>query len=102
MLPIQQGCIVSGFVTSDEHVDHVIRIAEMYFPNVINKVDVTGVHTVQLEVQIMEVSRTKLRELGIDWAFENGDDFVRSGVGGLINQRHWRFHRYSKLHAGCN
>jgi pilus assembly protein CpaC len=72
--PIQEkaGCIVSGFVTSDEHVEQVIRIVELYFPTVINKVSVTGVHTIQLETQIMEVSRTKLRQLGIDWAF--GDD----------------------------
>lgn len=82
--PIQSGCIVSGFVTSDEHVDQVARIAELYFPTVINKVRVTGIFTIQLEVQIMEVSRTKLRELGVDWAFSNGDDFISQTVNGLI------------------
>ncbi len=85
IVPVQQGCIVSGFVTADEHVETIMQIAELYFPTVINKVTVTGVHTVQLEVQIMEISRTKLRELGIDWAFANGDDFVTQTVGGLIN-----------------
>ena len=65
VMPVQQGCIVSGYVTSDEHVNLVISIAELYFPTVINKVTVTGVHTIQLETQIMEISRTKLRELGI-------------------------------------
>ncbi len=82
--PVQQGCIVSGFVTSDEHVNQVITIAELYFPTVINKVTVTGVHTIQLEAQIMEISRTKLRELGIDWAFANGDDAITQSVGGLL------------------
>lgn len=85
VVPVQQGAIVSGFVTSAEHVNHVISIAELYFPTVINKVNVTGVHTIQLEAQIMEVSRTKLRELGIDWAFANGDDFVTQSVSGLIS-----------------
>ncbi len=85
VMPVQTGCIVSGFVASDEHVEEVIRIAELYFPTVINKITVTGIHTVQLEVQIMEVSRTKLRELGIDWALQSGGTTVAQGVGGYLN-----------------
>ncbi len=83
--PVQKGCIISGFVTSDEDIETVISIAEMYFPTVINKVTVTGVHTIQLETQVMEVSRTKLRQLGIDWAFANGDDRIVSNVSGAIS-----------------
>jgi pilus assembly protein CpaC len=82
--PIQKGCIISGYVTSDDDVEHVVHIAEQYFPSVINKVTVTGVHTIQLETQVMEVSRTKLKELGIDWAFSNGDDFISNTAGGLL------------------
>ncbi|QDV22834.1 type II and III secretion system protein family protein [Aureliella helgolandensis] len=85
VVPVQQGCIVSGFVTSDDHVEEVMEIAELYFPTVINKVNVTGVYTIQLETQIMEISRTKLRELGIDWAFANGDDFIKQSVGGIVS-----------------
>ncbi|MEO8269433.1 MAG: pilus assembly protein N-terminal domain-containing protein [Aureliella sp.] len=80
VVPVQAGAIVSGFVTTDEHVNLAMSIAELYFPTVINNVSVTGVHTIQLETQIMEVSRTKLRELGIDWAFTNGDDFIRQTI----------------------
>jgi pilus assembly protein CpaC len=83
--PIQKGCIISGFVTSDEYVEQVMHIAEQYFPTVINRVTVTGVHTIQLETQVMEVSRTKLKELGIDWAFANGDDVIANTAGGLLN-----------------
>ena len=82
--PIQKGCIISGYVTSDDDVEHVVHIAEQYFPSVINKVTVTGVHTIQLETQVMEVSRTKLKELGIDWAFGNGDDAISNTAGGLL------------------
>lgn len=85
VVPVQQGCIVSGYVTSDEHVNLVMSIAELYFPTVINKVMVTGIHTIQLETQIMEVSRTKLRELGIDWAFANGNDVITQSVGGILS-----------------
>ncbi len=82
--PVQKGCIISGFVTSDEAVEQVVQIAEGYFPTVINRVTVTGVHTIQLETQVMEVSRTKLKELGIDWAFANGDDAIANTAGGLM------------------
>jgi pilus assembly protein CpaC len=84
VMPVQQGCIISGVVSSDEHVEQVISIAELYFPTVINRVRVMGVHTIQLETQIMEVSRTKLRELGVDWAFANSGDIVSQSVSGLV------------------
>lgn len=82
--PIQGGCIVTGYVSSDEHVQDAVLIAQQYFPAVINRISVTGVHTIQLETQIMEVSRTKLRALGVDWALANGDDVVASTVSGLL------------------
>jgi len=82
--PIQKGCIISGYVSSDDDVEHVMHIAEQYFTTVINKVTVTGVHTIQLETQVMEVSRTKLKELGIDWAFANGDDAIANTASGLL------------------
>jgi pilus assembly protein CpaC len=85
VMPVQQGCIVRGFVNDPDHVEQVIAIAELYFPTVINKIDVSGVHTVQLEVQIMEVSRTKLRELGIDWALQtSGGTTIVQGVSGIV------------------
>ncbi|MEM8733017.1 MAG: pilus assembly protein N-terminal domain-containing protein [Planctomycetota bacterium] len=85
IMPVQNGCFISGFVTSAEHVENVITIAEQYFPTVINDIKVAGVHTIQLEVQIMEVSRTKLRELGIDWALQtSGGTTVSQGVGGFL------------------
>lgn len=85
VFPIQQACIVSGYVAAAEDVEYIVQIAEQFFPTVINKIQVAGVHTVQLQVQIMEISRTKLRELGIDWAIANGDDVVSSTVGGILS-----------------
>lgn len=84
VMPIQQAVIISGQVTSDEHVEQVVKIAEQYYPTVINKIEVIGVHTIMLHTQVMEVSRTKLRELGVDWATSWGDGFVDTTVSGLI------------------
>lgn len=82
--PVQQACIVKGSATSAADVELVVQICEQYFPAVINKINVTGVYTIQLETQIMEVSRTKLRELGVDWAFGNGNDAISQTVSGLV------------------
>jgi pilus assembly protein CpaC len=83
--PIQNAVILSGSVTSDVHVAAAVQIAQQYYPNVINRIEVLGVHTVQLHVQIMEVSRTKLRNAGVDWALGFGDDFVQQTASGLLN-----------------
>lgn len=85
--PIRDAVIISGQVTSDDHVEQVVTIAEEFYQRVINKIEVIGVHTVMLQTQIMEVSRTKLRQLGIDWATFFGNDYVTSGGAGLITPR---------------
>ncbi|MBN2218329.1 MAG: histidine kinase, partial [Pirellulales bacterium] len=68
-----------------EHVSQIIRIAEEYYPKVINSITVSGVQQVLLHVKIMEVSRTKLRMMGFDWAQISGDNIVASTVSGLIS-----------------
>jgi pilus assembly protein CpaC len=84
VMPIQEAVVISGQVTADEHVEQVVRIAEQYYDTVINRVEVIGVHTIMLHTQVMEVSRTKLRELGVDWASAWNDDGIVSSVSGLI------------------
>ncbi len=82
--PIQQAVILSGQVTADEHVEQAVTIAEQYYPTVINRIEVIGVHTIMLQTQVMEVSRTKLQNLGIDWSLGFGNDFVTQSTSGLI------------------
>jgi len=83
--PLASRVVLTGYVDRPDVVARIIRIAEDYYPEVINNISVGGVQTVVLEVKIMEVSRTKLRQLGFDWANVNGDDFVISSVSGLID-----------------
>jgi pilus assembly protein CpaC len=82
--PIQQAVILSGQVTADEHVEQAVTIAEQYYPTVINRIEVIGVHTIMLQTQVMEVSRTKLRDFGFDWSLGFGNDFVTQSASGLI------------------
>ncbi|WP_425399627.1 type II and III secretion system protein family protein [Aeoliella sp.] len=81
-----QSLMLTGFVDSPDHVGPIMRLAEDYAPKVINALDVGGVQQVLLKVKVFEVSRTKLRRLGVDWAaFGAGGDFAINSVSGLIS-----------------
>jgi pilus assembly protein CpaC len=84
VIPVSSSVLISGFVDKAEHIDRIIRIAEEYYPKVINNMTVGGVQTVLLHVKVMEVSRTKLRRLGFDWAKLTGGNMVTSGASGMI------------------
>jgi len=76
--------IISGFVARPDQVSRIVRIAEDFYPNVINNMNVGGLQQVALHVKVVEVSRTKLRQFGIDWAVLTGNDFVIQNAAGLI------------------
>ena len=83
--PVGSSVLVSGFVDQPELIDRIIRIAEEYYPKVINNMTVGGCQQVLLHVKIMEVSRTKLRRLGFDFSKVTGPNVVSSGAAGLLN-----------------
>jgi pilus assembly protein CpaC len=79
--------IMSGYVGRSNEVNRIVRIAEDYFPKVLNNMIVGGSQQVLLHVKVMEVARTQLKALGIDWMnFSSGGDFVGSTAAGLINK----------------
>lgn len=83
--PINNAAILSGTVTSVDDVDRALKIAEQFYPSVVNNIKVVGVQQVLLHTRIMEVSRTKLRDLGIDWGTVSSGDFFFSAPSQLIN-----------------
>jgi pilus assembly protein CpaC len=84
--PLAQSVYISGYVPRPELVDEIISMARDYYDNVINGIAVGGVQQVALQVRVMEVSRTKLRQFGLDWAFDGDDAQVLQGSAGLIAQ----------------
>jgi pilus assembly protein CpaC len=85
VVPVGNDVMISGFVDQPEQIDRIIRVAEEYYPKVINNMTVGGVQQVLLRVKVMEVSRTKLRNLGFDWALITDSSVITSGVTGLIS-----------------
>ncbi|MCA9099534.1 MAG: pilus assembly protein N-terminal domain-containing protein [Planctomycetales bacterium] len=80
--PLENSVIIGGYVTHAEHVNKVVEIASDYYPKVINNVELAGVQQVLLQVKVMEVSRTKLRNLGVDLDFIFGDDTFATSIAG--------------------
>ena len=80
--PLSRSVVLSGRVDRPEVVSRIVRIAQDYSQNVINNITVGGVQQVLLNVKVMEVSRTKLRTLGVDWVnVGNTDTFTQSASG---------------------
>jgi pilus assembly protein CpaC len=81
-----ESLVLKGFTDQPEHVSQIVQLASDYAPKIINNITVGGVAQVLLKVRVMEVSRTKLRQLGVDWAwFGKGGDYAINRVGGLIS-----------------
>ena len=78
--------IISGYVEQPDLVPKIHAVAAKYFPEVIDNMTVSGTQTGIVRVKVYEVSRTKLRNLGFDWAqVSSGGSVVWSGVNGLLN-----------------
>ncbi|TWU56483.1 Type II secretion system protein D precursor [Rubripirellula tenax] len=85
VLPVNTSAIISGSVTNVDEVDRAVAIVEQFYPTVVNNIRVVGVQQILLHTKIMEVSRTKLRDLGIDWGSFTQDAFFYSSPGSLID-----------------
>lgn len=82
--PLNSSLYISGFVPKAEMVGSIIRVAQDYFPSIINDMTVGGVHKILLHVKVMEVSRTKLRAVGFDWDLIGSGGFVTQSVSQLV------------------
>lgn len=84
VMPLQDSAIVSGTVTGVDDVDRAVAIVEQFYPRVLNNIRVVGVQQVLLHTKIMEISRTKLRALGIDWSLQGSGNNVFSNAPGAL------------------
>ncbi len=85
--------LLTGYVDRSDHIAQIVQLAHTFFPagsgnaaddRVISNIEVVGVQQILLKVKVAEVSRTKLRQLGMDWANIHGSSFVVSSIGDVI------------------
>lgn len=79
-----QSLVLTGFIDRPDYVDPIRQLAEDYAPKVINNISVGGVQQVLLKVKLFEVSRTKLRQLGVDIATIGSGGYFGTSVSGLL------------------
>lgn len=82
--PLASSVAISGYCPSAPMVSRVVAIASDYYPKVINNIEIGGAQQVLLHVKVLEVSRTKLRTLGVDWALFTDNVSAASRPSGLI------------------
>ena len=75
-----ESLVLKGFTDQPEHVSQIVQLASDYAPKIINNITVGGVQQVLLKVRVMEVSRTKLRQLGVDWAYARRQWRLRTSI----------------------
>lgn len=84
-IKVQDSVVLRGWVTEPEAITEMVEIAEQFFPNgVLNQMKLAGVQQVLLKVKIMEVQRSKIRQLGVNWLFLNQNGYAYSTPGSLV------------------
>ena len=78
---IKGSVVLRGWVTQPAHINEIVSIAEQFYPEVLNQMTVGGAQQVLLKCQVMEVQRSKVRELGINFLFLNQDSYLVQSVG---------------------
>jgi pilus assembly protein CpaC len=84
---VRDSVLLTGSVNKAEDIPTIIRIAEQFHPSVLNSLHVTGVQQVLLKVQVMEVQRGKVRQMGLNYWLNglHGNRFTAiSTPGGLV------------------
>ncbi len=82
---LSNGVMLTGAVARATDIPLVMSMTKSYYPeSVLNKLEVGGSQMVAMQVKVYEVSRSKLRKLGVDWAFSNSDLAVASSVADII------------------
>jgi len=80
---LETGVVISGTLAKASDVDGAIIVAQEYFPKVINNIKLPNSQMIAIEVQVYEVARSKVRELGLDWQLATSN--VDLSVAGANN-----------------
>ena len=82
-IAVRDSVVLRGYVTRPEDIPRIMDIAKEFYPNVINQMEVGGDQEVELKVKVIEIDRTKLKELGFNFLGTTNFAFLGSLPGGL-------------------
>jgi len=77
--------VLRGRVPSLSVAEQAEMIASGYGRKVANLIEVSGGQQVMLQVRVAEVSKTAVRQLGVNLGYSDGTSFAASNIGGTDN-----------------
>ena len=80
---VRDSVVLRGWVTRPEDITATVEIAEQFYPRVLNQMQVGGAQQVILKVKVMEVQRSKIRQLGFNFLYLNENLALASTPGQL-------------------
>jgi pilus assembly protein CpaC len=69
--------LLRGWVIDPTEIPRIVEVAKKYAPNVLDQMNVGGVSQVQLQVKVMEVQRSKLREFGFNFLYSDNNTDIK-------------------------
>ncbi len=84
VVEVRESVVLRGWVTQPSQITEIVEIAEQFYPRVLNQMQVGCVQQVMMKVKVMEVQRSKLRQMGFNFIFAGEDGFATSTPGGLV------------------
>jgi pilus assembly protein CpaC len=80
-MKVRDSVLLRGWVTEPQDINNIVALAELYFPTVLNQMRVAGPQEVQLRVKVMEVQRSLIRKMGVNFAYFNENAAIISSPG---------------------
>ncbi len=84
---VRDAIVLTGWVADANEIPQITGIAQQFATTedgVLNYLQVGGVDLVQLNVQVMEVQRSKMREFGFNFLMRGQDYYVASTPGNIV------------------
>lgn len=82
-IAVKDSVVLRGYVSRPENIPRIMDIAKEFYPNVINQMEVGGNQEVLLKVRVIEIDRTKLRQLGFNFIGMTNNAFLNTSPGAL-------------------
>lgn len=84
VVSLRDSVVLRGWVTDPQSIPQIMAIARQMYPTVHNQMQVGGVNVIQLHVKILEVQRSKVKQLGFNFVASGQRYALGSTVGGLV------------------
>jgi pilus assembly protein CpaC len=78
---LKGAVVLRGWVTQPSHINEIVEIADQFYPEVLNQMQLGGAQQVLLKCRILEVQRSKVRELGMNFLTISDSGYFASTPG---------------------